>query len=169
MRKSLTVVITCALMGCELTTVEAETGSSNQELLGKPTLNPNSLTFGHWADNPAVIGPALECALSRIRAATCLPVDVSLDAWHWVRQRPQSYMPGLTGRTTGQSWDELRINVLDTLPTGPACRALLHEIAEHALRRKNDHAVSSSNSRLNAVLVESICQVQDCPCQNPEL
>lgn len=150
-----------AFTGCELNTVVPE---NDQELASEL----NTITFGHYDDDPNVIVPALECALDRIRQATCLPVETSDDGQHWVRQQPKSYMQKLSGRTTGRSWDNLTISILDTLPVPNTCRMLVHEIGEHVLRRSNDHAVSSSNSKLNAVLIESICQVQDCPCQNPE-
>lgn len=135
--------------------------------IGQDSANPNPLTFWWWDRDPAVLVPALECALERIRAATCLPVDISFDAHHWVRMRDQSTMPGLTGRTTG-SWSGTRVAVLDTADAAQACRILVHEIGEHVLRQRNDHAVSASNSVLTPALVAAICAVQACACINPE-
>jgi hypothetical protein len=134
---------------------------------GTDSANPNPLTFWWWDRDPTILRPALECALGRIRAAACLPVDISFDAHHWVRQRAQSTMPGLSGTTTGP-WLGTRIAVLDTADEDRACRILVHEIGEHVLRRRNDHAVSASNSHLTATLLTAICSVQECGCFNPE-
>lgn len=127
----------------------------------------NPLTFWWWDRDPAVLVPAMECALGAIRAATCLPADISFDAHHWIRMRAAEDMGGRTGLTTG-TWASTRVAVLDTANTAHACRILKHEIAEHVLRRRNDHAVSSSNSKLTEALLTQVCAVQDCHCFNPE-
>lgn len=121
------------------------------------------LTFWWYAGNPAELRPAIECALERIRTATCLPVDVSMDAAHWVRQKTD--MGGLVGQTTG-TWASTRI-ALKT-PMGPQtnCRVLVHEIAQHVLRRRNDHV--GANLHMDQALLDSVCSVQDCGCMNPE-
>lgn len=128
--------------------------------------DPNPLTFWWYAGNPSELRPALECALERIRAATCLPVDVSFDAAHWVRQRPPEQMGGRLDWVTGSTWDSTRI-ALKT-PMGPQtnCRWLVHAIGQHVLRRRNDHA--GANLHLDQALIDSICEVQDCGCSVPE-
>jgi hypothetical protein len=142
-------------------------GTAEQPMMGAPGASPNPLTFWWWAGDGAQLRPALECALQRIRAATCLPVDVSLDAHHWVRQKPPEAMGGRLDWTTGASWDSTRIAL--KAPMGPQsnCRVLTHAIAEHVLRRRNDHA-GEEPFTLTAQLLESICTVRDCPCFVPE-
>src|SRR5688572_13535119 len=93
-------------LGCSMDLPEP-TGEANQELIGAVGSNPNPLTFWWYAGNGAELRPALECALTRIRNATCLPVDVSMDAHHWVRQRPPEDMMGRIGWTFG-SWSSER-------------------------------------------------------------
>lgn len=145
----------------------APIGATVQEYTGTVGLNPNPLTFWWHAGDPAQLRPALECALQRIRAATCLPVDVSFDAHHWVRQKPPEAMGGRIGWTTGNSWLSTRIAL--KAPMGPQsnCRVLTHEIAEHVLRSRNDHA-GEEPFILTAQLLESICSVRDCRCFVPE-
>jgi hypothetical protein len=138
--------------------------------IGSVQSNPNPLTFWWYAGDPAILRPAIECALERIRAATCLPVDVSIDAHHWVRQKALS---GMVGQTTGTSWYSTRIAILDTVDDEDyACNIVTHEIAQHVLRRQNDHAGGYSNAnkyRLYEQVVTDICAVQSCACFNPEL
>lgn len=139
--------------------------------MGAPGTNPNPLTFWHWNGDPTVLRPTLECALERIRAATCLPVDVSFDASHWVRFKPAADMDGRTGWTTGSSWNDTRIALLEGIDGGYACNVLTHEIAQHTLRRKNTHTAPYNNTtkyKLYSELVSEICEVQDCGCFNPE-
>jgi hypothetical protein len=145
----------------------------DQQLLGVTGRNPNPLTFWWWAGNGAELRPALECALTRIRAATCLPVDVSFDAWNWVRQKPPELMPGGRIGSTGGTWDEARISL--KAPMGPQtnCRVLVHEIAQHVLQRRNDDGHIGPAFQLSAPLLERICIVQadrgyPCGCFNPE-
>jgi hypothetical protein len=127
----------------------------------------NPLTFWWYAGDPTVLRPAIECALERIRAATCLPVDVSMDAHHWVRQKALG--GGLAGQTTGASWDSTRIALLTGIDGNYACNVLVHEIAQHVLRRSNDHIQpASATQALHADLVAAVCDVQDCQCFNPE-
>lgn len=130
--------------------------------------NPNPLTFWWYAADPTVIRPALECALGAIREATCLPVDISFDAHHWVRQVPQDAIPGKAGATQGSSWDSTRIKVLNTLPADYSCGVLKHEIAQHVLRRSNSHIGADSEKKLTAPLLESVCSLNECECFNPE-
>lgn len=135
--------------------------------------DPNPLTFWWYAGNAAELRPALECAIDRIRTATCLPVDVSLDAHHWVRQKPTEDMGGRLGWTTGSSWDSTRI-ALKT-PMGPQtnCRVLVHEIAQHVLQRRNDAGHVPPSFQISEQLITNICAVQaslgyPCGCSNPE-
>lgn len=168
MRVKKRVLILCGLaLACGHPDVDwQETGSRELPYIGSG-VNPNPLTFWWYAGAPAVLRPGIECSLSRIRAATCLPVDVSFDAHHWVRQYPAADMGGLTGRTLG-TWDSTRIRVTDAADADHACRILVHEIAEHVLRRRSDHATTSGNSKLTEPLLTSICEMQDCGCFNPE-
>jgi len=133
---------------------------------GDVGVDPNPLTFWWYAGDPTVLRPVIECALERIRAATCLPVDVSMDAHHWVRQKE---LAGLAGQTTGASWDSTRIALLTGIDGNYACNVLVHEIGQHVLRRRNDHVQpSSATQKLHADLLTSICEVQDCGCYVPE-
>lgn len=161
------ILILCSLLAaCELHE-PIELDDTEQALLGDTAANPNTLTFWWWAGNGPELRPALECALERIRAATCLPVDVSFDAHHWVRQKPPELMGGRLGWTTG-TFDESRI-ALKT-PMGPQtnCRVLVHEIAQHVLQRRNDDGHVSPPFQLSAPLLENICSIWPCGCMVPE-
>lgn len=147
--------------------------------IGNDSANPNPLTFWWYAGDPAVLAPALECALARIRAATCLPVDVSFDAHHWVRQLPAADMGGRSGWTTG-AWAGTRIKLSEALAADQVCPVLIHEIV-HVLRRSNAHpgpdgsmtfpvvhVHSAPVTRLVAYDLDAICAAQQCECFNPE-
>lgn len=135
---------------------------------GATGTNPNPLTFWWYAGDPAVLRPAIECALQRVRAATCLPVDVSFDAAHWVRQRPPEDMSGRMGWTTG-TWAETRVKLVDWADSQMACRLLVHEIS-HILRRSNQHVGEGGegSTKLLEPNLVAICAVQNCQCFNPE-
>lgn len=137
------------------------------------------LTFW-YSSNPEVIIPALECVVERYRAATCLPLDVSVDAAHWVRLAPASAMGGRVGWTTGGSWNQTQVKLLDTLTPAQLCPLLMHEVS-HILRRSNDHpapngsfsspavhVVATPVSHITAEDIALICAVQSCGCSNPE-
>jgi hypothetical protein len=158
------VIVLLLLAACALSE-PLPSDAKAQSLVGSVGGDGNPLTFWWWAGDGAQLRPALECALERIRAATCLPVDVSLDAHHWVRLKPPEQMGGRVGWTTG-AWDNARISL--KTPMGPMsnCRVLVHEIAQHVLRRRNDHAGASL--MLDSALLESVCSVQDCRCFKPE-
>lgn len=143
-------------------------GTSEQPLIGATGTNPNPLTFWWYAGDPAQLRPALECALERIRAATCLPVDVSLDAHHWVRQKPPEAMGGRLGWTTGESWDETRIALKDPMGPQTNCRVLTHEIAQHVLQRRNNDGHVAPIYQLSAPLLERVCAIWPCGCMVPE-
>lgn len=124
--------------------------------------NPNDLTFWYWAARPNVIVPALECALARVRAATCLPVDISFDARVWVRERPAADLAPRIGQSVSGN---TRIVVSDQA-TNP-CNVLTHEIGQHVLRARADH-VDGDINYLSPNLVAAICARHTCGCQNPE-
>jgi hypothetical protein len=145
-----------------------ETGQLEQASLGNVGANPNPLTFWWWAGDGQQLRPALECALTRIRNATCLPVDVSLDAHHWVRQKPAADMGGRLGWTTGSSWDDTRISLKTEMGPQTNCRVLTHEIAQHVLQRRNDDGHVAPVFQLSATLLERICAIWPCGCFNPE-
>jgi hypothetical protein len=129
--------------------------------------NPNPLTFWWWKGNPQELRPALECALTRVRNATCLDVDVSFDAHHLVSQKAGADMPpGQVGHTGGSSWYDTRIDLQAQMGPNSNCRTLVHEIAQHVLRRSNSHV--GAPWRIDADLLTAICSVQDCKCFNPE-
>jgi hypothetical protein len=156
-----------------------EIAQMQQALMGNIGANPNPLTFWWWDTDPTLLRPAIECALDRIRATTCMPADVSFDAAHWVRHRSPEDMMGYSGRTTG-SWDSVRISLSTSLTSGQQCQVLLHEMV-HTLRRNNNHpgvdgsmsyptihVTSSPISHITAGDLALICAVQTCGCQNPE-
>jgi dihydroxyacid dehydratase/phosphogluconate dehydratase len=115
---------------------------------------------------------ATECALDRISAATCLPVDVSLSPAHWVRQKSPEEMNGRIGWTTG-NWDNTQIALKTSMSDETNCNVLIHEIGQHVLRRRNDDGHVGPAFGLTVALVEDICVVQEslgnqCNCFNPE-
>jgi hypothetical protein len=164
MKNSLILIV--LMLACQLNE-PLPLGSATAPLLGATAENPNPLTFWWWAGNGAELRPALECALERIRAATCLPVDVSFDAHHWVRQKPPELMNGRLGSTNG-TFDESRISL--KAPMGPQtnCRVLVHEIAQHVLQRRNDDGHVAPAFQLSAPLLENICAIWPCGCMVPE-
>jgi hypothetical protein len=137
--------------------------------IGAPGTNPNPLTFWWYSGDGTVLRPALECALERIRAASCLPVDVSFDAAHWVSQRPPETMGGRMGWTTGTSWYATRIKIVSTADADLTCRLLIHELS-HVLRRSNAHVgeTGDGSTKLLEPNLAAICTVQPCGCFNPE-
>lgn len=135
---------------------------------GERGADPNPLTFWWHAGDPQELRPALECALTRIRNATCLPVDVSFDAAHWVRQKPAEKMGGRLGWTTGSSWATTNIALKTVMGPNTNCRVLTHEIAQHVLRRRNDDGHVEPKFQLSAELLADICSKHVCGCFNPE-
>lgn len=142
--------------------------------------SPNPLSFGiQGTDDLPVLLPALYEALARLRAATCLVLDVSLDAHHLIQLVPPEDMGGRSGWTTG-SWDAANIKLSRSLTAAQVCPVLLHEMV-HVLRRSNSHPgpngsfsysvvhVSSQPvTKITGFDVEAICAVQSCGCQVPE-
>lgn len=164
-------VVLLTFSGCSAAGDEEATGTLTNAFTGNTGFNPNPLTFWWYAGDPTVLRPMLECALGRVRGATCLPVDVSMDAWHWVRQKSAAAMPGYAGKTNG-TWDETRISILDTITNpGYGCNVLTHEIAQHVLRRSDTHAAGYAESnkyKITEQVVTDICARLDCGCFNPE-
>lgn len=157
---------------------DIDIGQVEQAYIGDVGANPNPLTFWWYAGDPTILRPAIECALERIRLATCLPIDVSLDSAHWVRQRPPEDMTG-SGHTSG-AWSSTRISLSTSLTTSQQCPVLVHEML-HTLRRSNSHPGADGSmtypvthvnsqpvSHLTAADLALICSVQACGCQNPE-
>jgi hypothetical protein len=120
----------------------------------------------------------MDCAIGRWRAATCLPIDISYEAAHWIRFKAPEDMPGgVWGKTSGSSWNRTRI-AISTAMIGDnwKCQVLAHEIS-HVLRRDNDHVgprgdISATYLNVDSVISESdvtvVCERQDCLCFNPE-
>jgi hypothetical protein len=130
--------------------------------------NSNPYTFW-WYATPAesipAVREAVECALVRLRAATCLPFDVSFDAHHWVRIRYTADM-SVYGHTGG-TWASTRISIRED--SSSPCNILVHEVGHHLLRRSNYHVEPQAPSAgLHEALLTSICLLHDCGCFNPE-
>lgn len=153
-------------------------GTSEQDLIGNTATNPNHLTFWWYAGDPTVLRPAIECALERIRVATCLPVDVSFDAYHWVRQRTPADLAPFAAHSNG-SFDESRMSISTNYTGFGACQLLIHEMF-HTLRRSNSHPCPSHAmsyptvnigepvSTITQCDLDYICAKQSCGCQVPE-
>lgn len=139
------------------------------------------LTFWRYAGDPIQLQSAMDCALTRWHAATCLPVDVSYYAAHWVRQDVPAGMGYFSGYTWGTSWSQQRIKLSSALTTDDArCQVLVHEIG-HLLRRDYGHStedgsmsfgvthvVASPRSRITVADLTDVCSKQPCTCFNPE-
>lgn len=133
-----------------------------------------------YEGNAAVLVPALQAALLRYRAATCLPLDVSLVAMHTLRLSPAAQMGGRSGWTTGPTWASADIKLLDTLTTAQLVPVLMHELS-HLLRESNDHpgpdgsfsysavhVVAEPRSHITPTDLVLICAKQPCGCFVPE-
>lgn len=140
---------------------------------------PQPLTFWRYAGDPVVLQAALDCAIPRWRAATCLPIDVSYYAAHWVRTDLQANMPnGLSGLAWGNNWSNIRIKFSMSLTPEAACQVLVHEIG-HVLRRNYGHpcppftmchpATSTVQSVISEADLNLVCAAQPCACFQPEL
>lgn len=156
------------LMGCDPRGEDPAVGTKVDPLIGNIGA-AEELTFWWYSGDRTQIVTALECAIQRIRAATCLPIDVSVDARHWIRQRPPAEMPGNYGVTwTSDGWQTTRIALRTDLPTDFArCDVLVHEIAQHTMRATSTHAGPIYG--LSEPLLNEVCSVQDCECFNPEI
>ncbi len=137
---------TILFCGCAPASTGLTLGHTSAAYMGTISADPNPLSFWWYAGDPKILRPALECALTRIRQASCLPVNI---------------------RTTG-TWASTRIRVLDTYDAAWSCRILVHEIGEHLLRKDNGHTGNPGNTRLVEPLLTAICAENDCGCYIPE-
>jgi hypothetical protein len=142
---------------------------------------PQPLTFWRYGmPDQWRLQQGLDCAIARWRAATCLPIDVSYSAAHWVRFALPQDIPGdSTAVTSGASWNSMRIRVLSTLSEPALCPMLVHEMG-HILRRNSGHSdedgsmsyevvhVASSTSLITTHDLELVCAKQPCGCMIPE-
>ncbi len=158
---------TILFCGCAPASTGLTLGHTSAAYMGTISADPNPLSFWWYAGDPKILRPALECALTRIRQASCLPVNISFDAAHWIRQDTAAAMGGRSGWTTG-TWASTRIRVLDTYDAAWSCRILVHEIGEHLLRKDNGHTGNPGNTRLVEPLLTAICAENDCGCYIPE-
>ncbi len=139
------------------------------------------LTFWRYAGDKVQLQAALDCAIGRLRAATCIPgLDVSYDAAHWVRQDLPENMPGATGITSG-GFNSTRIKLASDIATDDKrCQILIHEIV-HVIRRDYGHpgplgsmsypvtnTTAIPRSRITPEDIGFICAKQNCQCFNPE-
>lgn len=143
------------------------------------------LTFFRYAGDQVVLQKALDCAIGRWRAATCLPIDLSYAPAHWVRQDDvdniATNVPGEhTGQTWGSSWNAQKIKLANTLTEDASCQVLVHEI-EHLISRSYNHSavdgsmsfpvthvIAQPRSRIMEVDLGRVCAKQPCGCFNPE-
>lgn len=149
-------------------------------LAGPAWAQAQPLTFWRYAGDPVVLQTALDCALTRWRAATCLPIDVSYYAAHWVRTDLPENMNGKSGLAWGNNWSNIRIKFSASLSPFGACQVLVHEVG-HVLRRNYGHpcpdgsmcfpvthVMSAPPSRITEADLTLVCGAQPCACFNPE-
>lgn len=152
-------------------------------LISSPALADQPLTFWRYAGGDQMaLQRALDCAISRWRAATCLPIDVSYDAAHWVRFAPDDQMGTNVGQTTAiDGWNSQRIKLRASIAVNPdqTCQMLVHEMS-HVLRRSYYHSdedgsmsyavthVFSSWSTITVGDLDAVCAKQPCGCFIPE-
>lgn len=121
----------------------------------------------------------MNCALTRVRRATCLDADLTLNTIeHRIRWAPDEEMPnGSSGYISGSNWDQQRIRLRWSMPETHRCPVLTHEII-HALRKSYSHpcpefsmsypVTSASQSKITQCDLDIICAKYDCGCQVPE-
>lgn len=143
------------------------------------TVGPR-ITFTAWYNlgDRGELLVAMQCATQRIRAATCLDVDISVAGdQHLVRWASPEDMPNRTGYISGADWNRQALRLLVGMGPTEACQVLVHEMV-HALRRNYGHpgaqfsmsypSTSISRSRLTPDDLARICSMQTCGCVNPE-
>lgn len=119
--------------------------------------------------------PYLERALNRWRSATCLPLDVSLDASNVVRWDSDF---GASGKAwTHDGWRTVKIKIDALMAEENRESVLIHEIG-HLLRRSGHHpcdrftmcypSTSTKYSRISEQDLAAVCSVHPCGCFNPE-
>lgn len=142
---------------------------------------PQPLTFWRYGmPDQWKLQQAMDCAIARWRAATCLPIDVSYSPAHWIRFATSDDLPSnATAVTSGSSWNSMRIKMLNTLSDTAMCPMLTHEMG-HILRRNSGHSsedgsmsyptvhVVSSTSKITEGDLDLVCNAQPCGCFNPE-
>lgn len=119
---------------------------------------------------------ALECAVERWRAATCLDVNVDLTGPNFVRWRHAEEMPEGRVAQALSPWSAARIHMSDGKPVEHTCNYLVHELG-HVLRRSGTHSgedgsmsyyytrtTSSPVSKITALDLSAVCAVQPCGC-----
>lgn len=124
---------------------------------------------------------AIECALARWRAATCLPLDVALAGPHFIRWGDDADLDGMAGMIFyGSNWNDKRIKLNETIQPAKFCPVLVHEMS-HLMRRNGNHpgadgsmafpvthVLSEPVSKITAEDLTLVCAKQPCTCFNPE-
>lgn len=148
---------------------DSEVSGDVEKSTGQP------LTWWRYTGDRLELQDALDCALARLRAATCLDLDVSYSAAHWVRQDSQAGMPTPShlGYTWG-SWNAARTKLRDDLSAPTACDVMVHE-ASHILRRSNGHVGTGASANplpaaplIDVPTLDAVCALQACTCYVPE-
>jgi hypothetical protein len=171
-------LITLLLVGCAASDQayyheqDAGTGQAQQALGSQP------LSFGIWhSGDMSRTGDKLEmldCALMRWRAATGLPLDMSLESAHRLKwSAPDATYAGLTWG----SYDSANIAINPTLADAALCQVTVHEIG-HILRRNYGHpcpadsmsnpTTSTSRSKITQCDLDAVCSVRNCAWEIPE-
>lgn len=147
--------------------------SAEQEIVGDVGADPNPLTFWWYAtgaDHQDRARSSIECALGRWRAATGLPLDISLNAHHWIRFAP---ITGASGQISGP-WSSVRIRIDSELQNQFDCPVLVHEIC-HLLRLSNSHigeacmSPTHVDSTITSADLDAVCAERDCAAYEPEV
>lgn len=166
----------------------APEASAAPEALGTTTqtlLVPNPISFRRYAGGghgPGALYTAMECATTRILAATCIDIDLTIyPTSNMVRWEAAANMPNASsGYVWGDTWSTQRIKLSDGLTEPSFCTVLIHEMI-HVLRRSYSHpgadgsmshpvtrTFSTPISRITAEDITLICAKQTCGCNNPE-
>lgn len=143
--------------------------------------------LGFWIYGSSVSGDktrgdllvALECAVERWRAATCLDINVDMTGPGFVRWRHADELAPNVAQTL-TPYSASRIQISDGKPLDFTCPVLIHEMG-HVLRRSPSHpgpdgsmsfpmtrVTSSPVSRITADDLNAVCAVQPCGCFVPE-
>lgn len=141
------------------------------------SLAPPQLTWFRWTGDQHVLQDGIDCALGRLRAATCLNIDVSYEPAHWFRLKPQSGMPNpsLLGYSWGANFGVAQSMIREDLAPQKMCDVMVHE-ASHLLRRSNGHVGTGASADplppapvlIDAPMLDAICALQSCGCFVPE-
>jgi hypothetical protein len=137
---------------------------------------PGSLVWWRYASEPHSMQDAMDCALERWYLATGLPIDISYQPQHWVRQDTAAGMNGKSGYAwTTDGWTTSRIKVDVALNDDAACQVLVHELG-HVLRKSGGHpgpdgsmshpvtrVTSIPRSKITQLDIDLVCD-QRSPC-----